>query len=164
MGFHPKIISAGRAALYYTDVVAWGGDLANGVGTETFWNCRDQDLRRHRQNDPASLLERWQKAKKRPFNVAMVLGYQVAQVLIDSIQRAGTLNADAVSRAIGETDMMTIADRIKFDQNTHFARIPVVFGQWQKSNKPEGWECPVVFSKHKALPTTGKFLFPIPYK
>ena len=34
--------------------------------------------------------------------------------------------------------MMTIADQVKFDQKTHFARIPVVFGQWQKSNKPEG--------------------------
>ena len=164
MGFEPKIISAGRAALYYTDVVAWGGDLANGVGTETFWSPGTKVYAAIGNTTPASLLDRWQKGKKRPFNVAMVLGYQVAQVLIDSIQRAGTLNADAVSKAIGETDMMTMCDRVKFDQKTHFARIPVVFGQWQKTNKPEVWDCPVVFSKHKSLPTTGKFLFPIPYK
>ena len=164
LGFQPKIISAGRAALYYTDVVAWGGDLPNGVGTETFWSSQTKNYTAIGTTTPASLLERWKKAKKRPFNVAMVLGYQVAQVLIDSIQRAGTLKADALSKAIGETDMMTMVDRIKFDQKTHFARLPVVFGQWQKTNKPWVWECPVVFSKDKALPATGKFLFPIPYK
>jgi len=164
MGFEPKIISAGRAALYYTDVMAWGSDLANGVGTETFWSPGTKSYAAIGNTTPATLLERWQKGKKRPFNVAMVLGYQVAQVLVDSIQRAGTLNADQVSKAIGETDMMTMCDRVKFDQKTHFARIPVVFGQWQKTDKPWVWECPVVFSKHKSLPTTGKFLFPIPYK
>ena len=162
-GFQPKIVSAGRAALYYTDINAWGGDLPNGIGTETFWLPQIKTYSAIGDTTPMSLYERWQK-KKRPFNVAMGFGYQIVQVLADAIERAGTLDADAVLKAIGNTDMKTIVDRVKFDQKTQFARVPVFFGQWQKTNKPWVWECPIVFSKHDFLPATGKFLFPIPYK
>ena len=34
MGFQPKLVYAGRAALYYTDINSWGGDLPWGVGCE----------------------------------------------------------------------------------------------------------------------------------
>lgn len=113
---------------------------------------------------PMSLYERWLEKKKRPLNVAMGFGYQVVQVLADAIERAGTLNADAVLKAIGETDMPTMYSRVKFDQETQFARVPLFFGQWQKTDKPEVWECPVVFSRHDFLPATGEFVFPIPYE
>jgi len=164
LGFQPKIVSAGRAALYYTDISAWGGDLPNGIGTETFWSPAVKTYVAIGNTTPKSLYERWLKQKKRPFNVAMGLGYQVVQVLANAIERAGALNADAVLRALGDTDMKTIVDRVKFDQKTHFARIPVFFGQWQKTHKPEVWECPIVFSRHDFLPATAKFLFPIPSK
>ena len=164
LGFQPKIVSAGRAALYYTDIESWGGDLPNGIGTETFWSPAVKTYVAIGDTTPESLYNRWQQEKKRPFNVAMGLGYQIIQVLIDAIERAGTLDADAVLKAIGETDMETIVDRVKFDQETHFARIPVFFGQWQKTDAPEAWECPIVFSKHDFLPPTAEFLFPIPYE
>jgi ABC-type branched-subunit amino acid transport system substrate-binding protein len=164
MGFEPKIVTAGRAALYYTDIEAWGGDLPNGIGTETFWSPAIKTYAAIGDTTPMSLYERWQQEKKRPFNVAMGFGYQVIQVLVNAIERAGTLDADAVLKAIGETDMETIVSRVKFDQQTHFARVPVFLGQWQKTDTPEVWECPIVFSKHDFLPPTAEFLFPIPYK
>lgn len=164
LGFQPKIVSAGRAALYYTDVNAWGGDLPNGIGTETFWQPQIETYAAIGDTTPMSLYERWLEKKKRPLNVAMGYGYQVVQVLADSIERAGTLNADAVLKAIGDTDMMTMYSRVKFDQETQFARVPLFLGQWQKTDQPWVWECPVVFSKHDFLPTTGEFLFPIPYE
>jgi branched-chain amino acid transport system substrate-binding protein len=164
LGFRPKIVSAGRAALYYTDINAWGGDLPNGIGTETFWSPAIKTYAAIGDTTPMSLYERWQKQKKRPFNVAMGFGYQVVQILANAIERAGTLNADAMLKAIGDTDMKTIVDRVKFDQTAHFCRVPIVLGQWQKTKKPEVWECPIVFSKHSFIPPTAKFLFPIPYE
>jgi branched-chain amino acid transport system substrate-binding protein len=163
LGFQPKIVAAGRAALYYTDVEAWGGDLPNGICTETFWQPAIKGVTAIGDTTPMSLYERWLNEKKRPLNIAMGLGYQVVQVLADAIERAGTLDGDVVLKAIGDTDMMTICGQVKFDQETHFARVPLFVGQWQKTDKPEVWECPIVFSHHDFLPATAKFLFPIPY-
>jgi branched-chain amino acid transport system substrate-binding protein len=164
LGFQPKIVSVDRAALYYTDVVAWGGDLPNGIGTTTFWTPDIKIFEAIGDTTPMSLYERWLKKKKRPMNFAMGFGYQVVQVLVDSIERASTLNADAVLKAIGETDMMTMYGHVKFDQKTRFARSPTFFGQWQKTDKPEKWDCPIVFSHHDFQPKRAEFLFPIPYK
>jgi len=162
-GFQPKIVSAGRASLYYTDINAWGGDLPNGIGTETFWQPAVTGVPCIGGTTSMSLYERWNEEKARPVNTAIGLGYQVVQVLIDAIERAGTLDGDAVNKAIAETDTMTIFGPVQFDSQTQFARIPLLFGQWQKTNTPEKWNCEIVFSKHDFLPTTAEFLFPIPY-
>ena len=85
-----------------------------------------------------------------------------AQILADAIERAGTLDADAIVKAISETDMMTIYHRAVFDKD-QFSRLPIAFGQWQRTDKPQVWENPIVFSFHDFLPATGEFIFPIPY-
>ncbi len=42
------------------------------------------------------------------------MGYHIAQLLVDAIGKADTLDGDAVVKAIGETDMMTIYHRVVF--------------------------------------------------
>jgi len=34
LGFQPKMVGAGRAALFYQDIISWGGDLPYGICTE----------------------------------------------------------------------------------------------------------------------------------
>ncbi|MCJ7655850.1 MAG: amino acid ABC transporter substrate-binding protein, partial [Dehalococcoidia bacterium] len=81
----------------------------------------------------------------------------------DAIERAGTLDGEKVNAALAATDLMTVRHRVKFEAN-HFSRGPLVFGQWQKTNNPWVWECPVVFSKHDFIKATTSPIFPIPYK
>ena len=78
-------------------------------------------------------------------NVGMA--YANTQVMIDAIQRAGSLDADKINQALKETDLMTVYHRIKFDEE-NFSRVPVGFGQWVKTDKAYQWDNPVIISYH----------------
>ena len=56
---------------------------------------------------------------------------------------------------------MTIRHQVKFDEN-HFSHVPIVFGQWFKTDKPQKWELKVIYSRHDFWPVTGKPIFPMP--
>lgn len=94
-------------------------------------------------------------------NRSIGAGYSIIQVLIDAIERAGTLDADDVCDALADTNLMTIRHRVVFDEN-QFSRGPLVYGQWQWDEGEEDWVCPIVLSKHSFIPETGEVLFPIP--
>jgi len=162
LGYHPKQIFASRAGLFYTDINAWGGDLPQALCNEMFWHPGIQDSPGIGDTTPMSLNERYSEETGLPFHSVMGLCYADAQVLYDAIERAGTLDAEAVLQALSETDMMTIYHRAVFDEE-QFSRMPCTFGQWQKTDKPWVWDNPVVFSQHDFLPATGELIFPIPY-
>ncbi|TET18414.1 MAG: amino acid ABC transporter substrate-binding protein [Dehalococcoidia bacterium] len=163
LGFQPKMVSIGRAPLFHEDVSAWGGDLPNGIGVEIWWDPSFEDSPGIGGTTPKTLTEKWTEETGKQLNRGIGPGYRSIQVLIDAIERAGTLDGDAVNEALGETDLMTIGHRVKFDEN-HFSRGPLVFGQWTKTDQPWIWECPVVFSKHDFIRATADPIFPIPYE
>ena len=163
LGFQPKMISVGRAPLFYEDVLAWGGDLPLGIGCEVWWDPSFGDSPGIGGTTPQSLTERWTEETGKPLNRNIGTGYSIIQVLIDAIERAGSLDGEKVNAALAETDLMTVRHRVKFDEN-QFSRGPLVFGQWQKTDQPWVWECPVVFSKHDFIKATADPMFPIPYK
>ena len=164
MGFNPKMVIATRAGLFYEDVSAWGGDLPVGVSGETWWSpafdpkyCKGIG-----GTTPMSLYERWQKDTGKPLNPGIGWGYNGIQILTDAVERAGSLDAEAVRQALAKTDMPTISSpRVTFDENQS-ARLPIFFSQWQKVDKPWKWECKVVSSYHDFLPQEAEMLFPIP--
>jgi branched-chain amino acid transport system substrate-binding protein len=163
MGFKPKMVFAGRAALYYTDVSSWGGDLPNGIGCELQWAPTFKNSPGIGSTTPQSLADRWTKAKNQPLNEAIGWDYTVAQVFFSAIEKAGTLDGTEVNKALAATDMTTIWNRVLFDDN-HFSRVPISFGQWVKTDKPGIWEHQVVFSAHDFVPIQHDPIFPIPYK
>lgn len=163
LGFKPKMVSIGRAPLFYADVSAWGGELPLGIGVEVWWDPSMKDSPGIGGTTPKSLAERWIKETKQPLNPGIGPGYRSVQVLIDAIQRAGSLDAEKVNTALSQTDLLTIGHRVKFDEN-QFNHAPLMFGQWFKTDKPEKWELKVVFSKHDFVPATDKPIFPILYK
>lgn len=65
---------------------------------------------------------------------------------------------------MGETNLDTVNYLVKFDPATHFSWIPLFVGQWQRTDKPWVWECPITFSKHDFLGPSTDFIFPIPYE
>ena len=161
LGFKPKMAFIGRAALFVTDVSAWGGDLPLGIGTDMWWDPSLKDAPGIGGTTPKSLAERWVTEMKQPFNPSVLLGYRGVQVLVDAIQRAGTIDPEKVNAALAQTDLETILYKVKFDEN-HFNRGPLVFGQWFKTDKPEKWELKVVLSKHDFVSATDKPIFPRP--
>ena len=163
LGFKPKMVYATRAGLFFTDIQAWGGDLPNAVCNEMFWNPSIKDSPGIGDTTPMSLHERWVADTGQPMHQNVGMGYQSVQVLIDAIERAGTLDQARVNEALRTADLMTIYHRVVFD-NDNFSRNAVSFGQWVKTDKPWVWENPVVISQHDFLPVTAELIFPIPYK
>ena len=165
-GFEPKLISVGRAPLFYEDVSAWTGDAPLGVLVEIWWDpawgeSAGVSAPGIGSTTAESLAARWIAEKASPVNRSIGAGYSIIQVLIDAIQRAGTLDTDEVCAALEETDLMTIRYRVAFDED-QFSRGPLVYGQWQWDEEEEDWVCPIVLSKHTFIPETGEVLFPIP--
>jgi branched-chain amino acid transport system substrate-binding protein len=79
---------------------------------------------------------------------AAVLGpsYACAQVLFDSIKRAGTLDRKKVRDAIQKTDMDTVNGRLTFpDQGSPIVK--VIINQWQKGDYVVIWPEDVAFAK-----------------
>jgi len=70
------------------------------------------------------------KASGLPVGMPVGGGYHAAQILVDAIERAGTLDSDAIRDAIASTDMVTVRGPIKFkaDGNAILSR---AWRQWQ---------------------------------
>ena len=160
LGFEPKMAAIGRAALFYQDISAWGGDLPYGVGSEMWWTPTITEYEGIGDTTPMSLADRWTEKTGQPLNPAIGAGYRSAQVLFDAIERAGSIDGDKVNEALASTDLMTIGHRVKFDSN-HFNRTPIYFGQWFPTDDEAGWELKVVYSKHDFVPEAAEPIFPI---
>lgn len=59
----------------------------------------------------------------------IVYGYSIAKVLLDAISTAGSLDAEAINEAIGQTDATYPAGQIAFGDD-HTAAMPAVQTQW----------------------------------
>jgi branched-chain amino acid transport system substrate-binding protein len=162
-GFKPKMVIAARAALMYEDVSTWGGNLPQGVGIEMWWHQDYTYAPGIGGRTPKSLYEKWHKETGKPLSQTLGHGYKPVQVLLDAIERAGTLDREAVNEAMAKTDLVTINHRVKYDEKEQFSWMPLFFGQWMKVDKPWKWECKVVYSKHDFVPIEAKPMFPIPY-
>ena len=163
MGFEPKMSFVTRGTNFFEDVAAWGSDLAHGVTMEYFWHPSIKESAGVGGTTPQSLFERWQTDTGRPLNQGIGWGYAYNQALFNAIERAGSLDPDKISQAIGETDMTTMYHRVKFGTD-RYHRPPIAIGQWVETDAPWIWEAPITFSYHDFLSPTAEHLFPIPYK
>jgi branched-chain amino acid transport system substrate-binding protein len=162
-GFKPKLVFATRGAMFYQEIVSWGGDLPNGVLTEVYWNPAIKDARGIGGTTPESLAKRWYDEKKEPLAQGIGWNYAVAQTIFDAIERAGTLQSDGILKALGETDLNTMWGRVVFEKDNLFQRVPCQVGQWVKTDNPWVWEMPIAFSYNDFLPATKELIFPKPW-
>jgi branched-chain amino acid transport system substrate-binding protein len=83
----------------------------------------------------AYLNAQYQKKMGRPSDLIVGSAYASAQVLFDSIERAGSLDKKAIRDAVQATDMETVAGRIRFsDQGWAKDRVVVVL-QWMNGKQ-----------------------------
>ncbi len=59
--------------------------------------------------------------------------YTSAQVLLDAIESAGSLDKEAINEAIGQTDETYVVGPVKFTEgvNQHASPLPIFMLQWQ---------------------------------
>jgi len=163
-GYNPKIVFTVRGAMFYQDIESWGGDIPNGVGCEMFWSPEMKGLKGIGDTTAQSLTQRWyDETGNQPVAQGIGWGYAIMQTLFDGIERAGTLDPEAVNNALGDTDLNTMWGRVVFVKPAQHSCSAASYAQWQKTDNPWVWESPIIFSYNDALQSTGNIMFPKPW-
>lgn len=162
MGFKPKVVIAEKAGMLYDDIMSWGGNIPNGVMALIEWTPAIKNAAGIGDTTPQTLNDAWNKSTGKPFQPMVGCGYSQIQVLADAIQRAGTLDKDAVNTAIGQTDLKSMRGRLKYDA-TQFSRLPIAYGQWFSAPDPVKWQMKIIFAGNDFTVETQP-QFPITYK
>jgi len=123
IGYDPKILveEEGGEPLQFAQAL---GKLANGVMVGGYW-------------DPSfpfpgakQLMAQFEAQTGQTGSQHIADTYTAAQILLQAIQRAGTLNATAINNQIAKTNGMFAAGHIQFNAQ-HTSTLPMVEEQWQ---------------------------------
>ncbi len=129
LGFKPALAFVAKAAASK----AWDaalGPVAEGSLSDEFWSPTIGKANSQQLNTtlgakfPDNLPD---------LNIA-VLGYTVAAVVSDGIQKAASTDATKINTAIGQTDADYPLGHIKFGADTHTCATPYLLTQWQAGN------------------------------
>ena len=144
-GYTPKVLNIEKGAepVQFAEAL---GKLSDGIMVGGYW-------------DPsfpfpgaADLAKAFESETKLSSSQHIADSYAAAQVLLDAIAAAGSLDPEKINAAIAKTDKTYVVGPIKFDAD-HTAKLPIVSLQWQSGKTV------IVWPKAAA---TGKFLFPMP--
>ncbi len=145
IGFTPKVLimEKGGEPVQFAEAL---GKLADGVLVAGYW---DPSFPYPGAKDLAARFEADTKLSQ---SQHIADSYGAAQVLLDAIATAGSLEADKINAAIAKTDKTYVIGPVKFDV-TNTSKVPVVEMQWQNGKSV------IVWPKDRANAT---ILFPMP--
>ncbi|WP_246161857.1 amino acid ABC transporter substrate-binding protein [Segnochrobactrum spirostomi] len=144
-GYKPKVlvIEKGAEPLQFAQAL---GALSDGVLVGGYW---DPSFPYPGAKDLAA---RFEAETKLTSSQHIADSYTAAQVLLDAIAAASSLDRPKINEAIAKTDKIYVVGPVKFDA-AHTAKLPLVELQWQSGKTV------VVWPKDHA---TGTILFPLP--
>jgi branched-chain amino acid transport system substrate-binding protein len=148
-GFHPKIVTIGKALLF-PSVVASLGPRGNGLSTEIWWTPNFPFKSGLTGQTARALTDAYTDATKRPWT--QPIGYQHAlfEVAIDVLKRANSLDPKAILASIVATDYASIVGRVHWTGQPvkNVTKTPLVAGQWQR----RGSEFDLVITENASAP------------
>jgi len=124
-GFQPKVAVCEKCA----NGGAWAqalGKLGEGTSVADWWSPDNGYPRAQEFLDTYS-----ERFKGRSSEISIVVAaYSAAKVLLDAIERAGSLEPDAINTALGETDGEYPIGPVKFGSD-HTSAVEAVLTQWR---------------------------------
>jgi len=148
-GFHPKIVTIGKALLF-PSVVASLGPRGNGLSTEIWWTPNFPYKSGLTGQTARQLTDAYVDATKRPWT--QPIGYQHAlfEVAIDVLKRAKSIDPKSILAAIVATDYRSIVGQVHWTGQPvkNVSKTPLVAGQWQRT----GGEFELVITENKSAP------------
>ena len=144
-GYTPKILvmEKGAEPEFFAQAT---GKLADGVLVGGYWDASFPFP------GAAELGKRFEAETKQTQSQHIADSHAAAQVLLDAIAAAASLDREKINAAIGRTNKTYVIGPVKFDAlNTH--AIPIAVMQWQAG------KAVVVWPKDRA---NGKLIFPLP--
>ena len=144
-GYTPKVLNIEKGAepVQFAEAL---GKLSDGIMVGGYWDPSFP------YPGAADLAKASESETKLSSSQHIADSYAAAQVLLDAIAAAGSLDPEKINAAIAKTDKSYVVGPIKFDAD-HTAKLPIVSLQWQSGKTV------IVWPKASA---TGKILFPMP--
>ena len=148
-GFHPKIVTIGKALLF-PSVVNSLGPRGNGLTTEIWWTPSFPYKSGLTGQGARELTDAYVAATKRPWT--QPIGYQHAlfEVAIDVLKRTKAIDPKSILDAIVATDYQSIVGGIKWTGQPvkNVTKTSLVAGQWQR----KGNDFELVILENKSAP------------
>lgn len=143
-GYAPKLLvmEKGAEPEFFAQAT---GKLGDGVLVGGYWDPSFP------YPGAADLARRFEAETRQTQSQHIADSHAAAQVLLDAIAAAGTLDREKINAAIGRTSKSYVVGPVKFDAE-HAAVIPITMMQWQAG------KAVVVWPKDRA---TGKLIFPL---
>lgn len=128
--YRPRMCTVAKSCLFSTDVEALG-ELADGLITEVWWRGDFPYVSSINGWSCARLAEDYLEHHPELSLAPPTVGYKHAnvEILYDILQRAGSLDLDAINRAAAETQLDTVVGRVQFNSD-HVSIMSCVAGQW----------------------------------
>lgn len=133
-GFHPKVVTIGKALLF-PSVVNSLGARGNGLSTEIWWTPTFPFKSGLTGQSARQLTDAYSKATSRPWT--QPIGYQHAlfEVAIDVLKRTKSIDPKSILDSIVATNYQSIVGPVHWTGQPvkNVTKTPLVAGQWQKN-------------------------------
>jgi branched-chain amino acid transport system substrate-binding protein len=156
-GFHPKVVTLGKALLFPTAIEALGGD---GLSTEVWWTPEHPFSSSLTKQSARQLADSYESMTKKQWTQCIGFVHALFEVAVDVLKRTKDLgNAGSIRDAIAATNMKTVVGEVKWGGAGPFknvCRTPLVLGQWSKGGKHK-YELGIVNNQAApSIPASGK--------
>jgi branched-chain amino acid transport system substrate-binding protein len=156
-GFHPKVVTLGKALLFPTAIEALGGD---GLSTEVWWTPEHPFSSSLTKQSARQLADSYESTTKKQWTQCIGFVHALFEVAVDVLKRTKDLgNAGSIRDAIAATNIKTVVGEVKWGGAGPFknvCRTPLVLGQWNKGTKHK-YELAIVNNQASpSIPASGK--------
>ena len=156
-GFHPKVVTLGKALLFPTAIEALGGD---GLSTEVWWTPEHPFSSSLTKQSARQLADSYESTTKKQWTQCIGFVHALFEVAVDVLKRTKDLgNAGSIRDAIAATNVKTVVGEVKWGGAGPFknvCRTPLVLGQWSKGTKHK-FELAIVNNQAApTIPASGK--------
>jgi branched-chain amino acid transport system substrate-binding protein len=156
-GFHPKVVTLGKALLFPTAIEALGGD---GLSTEVWWTPEHPFSSSLTKQSARQLADSYESTTKKQWTQCIGFVHALFEVAVDVLKRTKDLgNAGSIRDAIAATNVKTVVGEVKWGGAGPFknvCRTPLVLGQWSKGTKHK-YELAIVNNQAApSIPASGK--------
>ena len=137
LGFHPKVITLGKALLFPGAIEALG-DLGYGLSTEVWWSPSHPFASSLTKQSARALADAYEADTHKQWTQPIGFAHALFEVASDALRRSKSLKAADVRDAVAATSVATVVGPVKWGgvgPMKNVSKTPLVLGQWNKGTK-----------------------------
>ncbi len=134
LGFHPKVITLGKALLFPGAIEALG-DLGYGLSTEVWWSPSHPFASSLTKQSARALADAYEADTHKQWTQPIGFAHALFEVASDALRRSKSLKAADVRDAVAATSVATVVGPVKWGgvgPMKNVSKTPLVLGQWIK--------------------------------